>query len=90
MPGRSALGVVSKISEDGLKVHFYNDVKGLVTMAVLVKQGVVDATEAYRVGQVVRPIPLSNTPSHYLTLLNHPLNTLSQPIHSIKTIIPSA
>ena len=53
-PGRSALGVVSKISEDGLKIHFYNDVKGLVTMAVLVKQGVVDVAEAYRVGQVVR------------------------------------
>ena len=46
--------MVSKISEDGLKIHFYNDVKGLVTMSVLVKQGVVDVAEAYRVGQVVR------------------------------------
>ena len=64
MLGRSALGVVSKISEDGLKVHFYNDVKGLVTMSVLVKQGVVDVAEAYRVGQVVRLDPYSAHPNH--------------------------
>ena len=54
--GRSALGVVSKISEEGLQVHFYNNVNGLVTMPVLVRQGVVDVAEAYRVGQVVRQI----------------------------------
>ena len=52
--GRCALGVVSKVSEEGLKVHFSSDVKGLVTMPVLVKQGVMDVTESYRLGQVVR------------------------------------
>jgi ribosomal protein S1 len=38
--GKVALGVVSRISQSGLQVHFFNGVKGLVPMSVLVKQGV--------------------------------------------------
>ena len=38
--GKTALGVVSKISQFGLQIHFFNKVKGDIPMGVLVKQGV--------------------------------------------------
>jgi ribosomal protein S1 len=38
--GKTAFGIVSKISQFGLQIHFFNKVKGDIPMSVLVKQGV--------------------------------------------------
>ena len=58
--GEVATGVISKISvTDGLTVHFANKVKALVPMLMLVKQGVLDPLEAYRVGQIVKTVIIS-------------------------------
>jgi hypothetical protein len=46
--GASALGVVSRTSEDGIKINFFNTIKGNIPMSVLVKQGVTDAIDDYR------------------------------------------
>ena len=53
--GAKALGVISKLSNsEGMRVHFYNSVKGTIPMSVLLKQGVNDLDESYRVGQVIK------------------------------------
>jgi ribosomal protein S1 len=57
--GRSVVGVISKISELGLQIHFFNSIKALVPMAVLVKQGVTDPEESFRVGQIAKCVVLS-------------------------------
>lgn len=59
--GNTALGIVSKISEKGLQLHLYNKVKGEIPMSVLVKQGVLDVDESYRIGQVVKCVILRKT-----------------------------
>lgn len=64
--GLATMGVVSKISELGIQVHFFNLIKGLVPMSVLVKQGVTDPDDAFRVGQIVKCVVLSLTyPNEY-------------------------
>ncbi len=64
--GLATLGVISKISELGIQVHFFNMIKGLIPMSVLVKQGVTDPEDAFRVGQIVRCVVLSLTyPNEY-------------------------
>ena len=58
--GQVVTGVISKISAtDGITVHYANKVKALLPMVMLVKQGVVDPLEAYRVGQVVKAVIIS-------------------------------
>ena len=58
--GQVVTGVISKISTtDGITVHYANKVKALVPMPLLVKQGVLDPLEAYRVGQVVKAVIVS-------------------------------
>jgi ribosomal protein S1 len=64
--GSIAKGVISSVSADGLRVHFYNKVVGTVPMSVLVQQGVLDAEGAYRQGQIVSCIILGKTiPKEY-------------------------
>ena len=64
--GRRVVGVISKISELGLQIHFFNSIKALVPMAVLVKQGVTDPEESFRVGQIAKCVVLSVTfPNEY-------------------------
>ena len=64
--GLSTIGVISKISELGIQVHFFNRIKGLVPMSVLVKQGVTDPEDAFSVGQIVKCVVLSLTyPNEY-------------------------
>ena len=41
-------------------MHFYNNTKGFVPTRVLIKQGVVDVEDAYRVGQLLRCVVLLN------------------------------
>ena len=57
--GLATLGVVSKISESGVQIHFFNRIKGLVPMSVLVKQGVDDPEDAFRIGQIAKCIVIS-------------------------------
>lgn len=59
--GLVAKGVVSKVAEEGLRVHFYNKVVGTVPMSVLVQQGVHDADSAFRQGQIVSCIILNKS-----------------------------
>lgn len=64
--GRRVVGVISKVSELGLQVHFFNSIKALVPMAILVKQGVTDPEEAFRVGQIAKCVVLSlSFPNEY-------------------------
>jgi ribosomal protein S1 len=55
---RVSLGVVSRADEKGLKVTFFNGVKGTVPMVILARQGVADAADSYRTGQVVKCLVL--------------------------------
>lgn len=61
--GKVSLGVVSRAGMKGLTVTFFNTVKGSVPMSILAKQGVADAADSYRVGQVVRCLVLKKTAS---------------------------
>ncbi|CAM9169417.1 unnamed protein product [Ectocarpus fasciculatus] len=64
--GVVAKGVVSKVSDEGLRVHFYNKVVGTVPMSVLVQQGVHDVDSSYRQGQIVSCIVLGKSvPKEY-------------------------
>ena len=54
--GKVVTGAVFKINPQGLHVRFFNKVRGLVPMSVLVAQGVLDPEEAYRAGQVLRTV----------------------------------
>lgn len=56
--GTIAHGIVSKVSQSGLQIHFFNKVKGDIPGSILVKQGVTDIDESYRVGQVVQCVVL--------------------------------
>lgn len=60
-PERVSLGVVSRADEKGLKVNFFNGVKGVVPMSILARQGVADAADSYRAGQVVKCLVLKRT-----------------------------
>jgi ribosomal protein S1 len=57
--GDASVGVVSRISTDGIDVHFFNSIKGTIPFSMLIKQGVVDPDEAYRQGQVLKCIVMS-------------------------------
>ena len=59
--GKISLGVVSRADIKGLIITFFNCVKGFIPMSILVKQGVADAADSYRVGQVVRCLVLKKT-----------------------------
>ena len=59
--GDAYSGVVAAAGSQGLRVAFFGGVVGTVPMAVLVKQGVPDAEEAYRPGQVVRCVVLGRS-----------------------------
>lgn len=64
--GAVARGVVSKVADDGLRVHFFNKVVGTVPMSVLVQQGVHDVESAFRQGQIVSCIVLNKSiPKEY-------------------------
>ncbi|CEG39975.1 rrna biogenesis protein rrp5 [Plasmopara halstedii] len=52
--GQIAHGFITKIGEYGVIVTFYNNVYGLVPLAVLQQAGIVNLEEAYVVGQVVK------------------------------------
>ncbi|CAH0480758.1 unnamed protein product [Peronospora belbahrii] len=52
--GRIAHGFITKFAEYGLIVTFYNNVYGLVPMAVLQQAGIDNLEEAYVIGQVVK------------------------------------
>ncbi|OWZ22253.1 RRNA biogenesis protein rrp5 [Phytophthora megakarya] len=52
--GLIAHGFISKIAEYGVIVTFYNNVYGLVPMAVLQQAGIENLEEAYVLGQVVK------------------------------------
>jgi ribosomal protein S1 len=53
--GWSGFGVCTHVSDShGLRIHFYNKMKGCVPARVLSKQGIFDVCESYRVGQLVR------------------------------------
>jgi ribosomal protein S1 len=58
---RVSLGVVSRADEKGLKVNFFNGVKGMVPMGILARQGVADAADSYRAGQVVKCLVLKRS-----------------------------
>jgi ribosomal protein S1 len=66
--GQIVLGVVSEISQNGLQVHFFNKVKGMLPMSVLVKQGVTDIEQSYRLGQVIKCVILQKKPKLLLGL----------------------
>jgi ribosomal protein S1 len=52
--GWSGLGIVTQVSDvHGLRIHFYNRMKGLIPLRILTKQGIFSVSEAYRVGQLV-------------------------------------
>lgn len=51
--------VVESIDERGVGVRFFSEVRGLLPLAVLTKQGVQHPQEAYRVGQLVRVLSLA-------------------------------
>jgi len=57
--GDVVIGVVSKISSGGIDVHFFNSIKGTIPISMLVKQGVLDPEESYRLGQVLRCLVIS-------------------------------
>jgi ribosomal protein S1 len=59
--GATVTGVVSKINLQGVHVRFFNKVRGMVPMTVLVQQGVVDPDDAYRAGQVLRAVIIGKT-----------------------------
>jgi polyribonucleotide nucleotidyltransferase len=59
--GKKALGIVSRTGEDGIKINFFNSVKGSIPMSVLARQGVTDASDSYRIGQVVKCLVLRKT-----------------------------
>lgn len=50
---------VESIDERGVGVRFFSEVRGLLPLAVLTKQGVQHPQEAYRVGQLVRVLSLA-------------------------------
>ncbi|TDH67746.1 hypothetical protein CCR75_005322 [Bremia lactucae] len=52
--GQIAHGFITKIGEYGVIVTFYNNVYGLVPVAVLQQAGITNLEEAYVVGQVVK------------------------------------
>ncbi|CAH0480696.1 unnamed protein product [Peronospora belbahrii] len=52
--GRIAHGFITKFAEYGIIVTFYNNVYGLVPMAVLQQAGIDNLEEAYVIGQVVK------------------------------------
>lgn len=52
--GSNVLGIISSISPIGIRVHFSNGVKGLIPTNILVKQGVTDPSDSYRLGQVIK------------------------------------
>jgi rRNA biogenesis protein RRP5 len=54
-------GVISAVSQEGLRVHFFNDVKGSIPMKILIKQGVNDPKSSYKVGQVIKCVVLRKT-----------------------------
>lgn len=57
-------GVVSKVSmEDGIRVHFCNGLKGYLPPNILIKQGIYDLTNAYKIGQTVQCVILQRTDS---------------------------
>lgn len=51
---------MSKVSDEGIRIHSYGNVKGFVPTRVLVAQGVTDYSGAFRTGQVVRCVVLFN------------------------------
>ena len=59
--GKISLGVVRRADVKGLTIIFFNGVKGFIPMSILVKQGVADAADSYRVGQVIRCLVLKKT-----------------------------
>ena len=74
--GQVAVGVVSKVSsKTGLRVHFFNKIKGDIPMSVLVKQGVTDAEDAYHNGQVVKCVILQKIISNSTVKINGSSNT---------------
>ena len=90
----SGYGVITDVSEKtGLRIHFYNRVKGTVPIRILMKQGIFSVSESYRVGQVVRCIVIrkfnareadvTGNKSEYKTLL------LALEIGSVKDVMSS-
>ena len=57
--GGLSLGVVGRVSEKGLKVNFFNKVRGTIPMSILAHQGVADAADSYRAGQVIKCLVLN-------------------------------
>lgn len=53
LESQKVVGVISDINHDGIRVHFFNRVRGYIPMSILVKQGVLDVQESYRVGQLL-------------------------------------
>ena len=59
-PGSRITGLVSRVTADGLRVHFFNKIKGEVSIQALMKQGVMDPVQSFKVGEVVRCVLLVN------------------------------
>lgn len=56
-PGKTVIGITTKVSgKEGIAMRFFNNVRGVIPPAALSKQGVLDPSESYRVGQVLQVV----------------------------------
>lgn len=52
------VGVIGKITTNGLTVRFFNNIHGDVPAVILSQQGVLDLEESYRAGQIIKLVLL--------------------------------
>jgi hypothetical protein len=53
--GKVGMGCITRVhSDEGLRIHFYNGMRGFIPRQILLKQGVTDVTESYRIGQGIK------------------------------------
>uniref|UniRef100_A0AAV1V1S5 rRNA biogenesis protein RRP5 n=1 Tax=Peronospora matthiolae TaxID=2874970 RepID=A0AAV1V1S5_9STRA len=81
-------GFITKIAEYGVIVSFYNNVFGLVPMAVLQQAGIENLEEAYALGQVVKTRVVRSDASKKRLMLS--LDTTSKSSGSTATAAPES
>ena len=53
--GKIGLGLLTRVhSDEGLRIHFYSGMRGFIPKQILLKQGITDIADSYRVGQVLK------------------------------------
>ena len=91
--GGHYVGIVGAVSEDGIIVRFANKIKGEIPPNILTKQGLDDALETARPGQIVKVVLLEVQQAQQRSLtkviLAMDLNVNPSMIASLKALLPS-